>query len=174
MSGRGGGGSQTTKVEPWSGAQPYLRGGTEGGSGKGGTKRTGILPEAERLYNEGGYGAVTQQGIDRLATPTQFNIDPNAINPYTTGDTVFARKATDLIDRGTGTDFMSAYGDDILDSVDSRYAKAGRTGSGYHVDTAAKELGGVASRLHSEDRNRELQAAAMYNMMDQQNLDAVM
>ena len=46
MSGGGSGGGTTTvqKADPWEGQQPYLTGDDA---------RTGIFPEAERLYNQG-------------------------------------------------------------------------------------------------------------------------
>lgn len=138
----------------------------------------GIYPEAARLYGEGstlqGFSPTTRTALDRLSTPGDYSaVDPDGLTGFAAGDYVGPTdRVSQLIDSATGgTDFMSSYGDDILDSVNSEFAKYGRTGSGYNVDTATKELGNVASRLHSEDRNRELSAAGLLTGIDQYGRD---
>lgn len=54
--------------------------------------------------------------------------------------------------------FMQAYGNDIMDNVNSAFSRGGRTGSGYHSATAGRELGNAASRLYSDERNRQMGA----------------
>jgi len=74
LSGLFGGGNDTqqTETSPWEGLQPYLT----GQDGQGNNTGSGLLPEAQRLYDQGGfnyYGGDTYAGFDPLQTQGQNN-----------------------------------------------------------------------------------------------------
>jgi hypothetical protein len=55
--------------------------------------------------------------------------------------------------------FMSNYGEDILNEINSRFAKTGRTGSAYASEAAAKGLTQAAAPLYAQERQLQQQAA---------------
>lgn len=151
-----GGDTETTRSvsQPWEPTQPYILG-SEG--------RAGILPEAERLYRSGGpqyYGGDTVANLNPLQKGAlkQYASQPGRNYDLTAQgmDTIGRTARGDYLG---GDQFMSAYGDDILENINSRFGTGGRTGSAYQADAAAKEMGGVASRLYDSERNRQQGAA---------------
>lgn len=131
---------------------------------------TGVLPEAERIYRES------------VANP--FNADELAAMEAMRG-----RVGRDYSLLGTGGDylgsaargdylgqqnFMDAYGEGILNEIDSRFGRANRTGSAYASQSAAKGLTQAAAPLYAQERQLQQQAAlalpgfeaARYGLLD--------
>lgn len=119
----------------------------------------GVLPEAARLYSEDtGFGPETMQALQAMN-----RLDSNLYGQ--TQDELMSTIQGDYLNNLGSDNFMSAYGDDIIDQVNSMFGTGGRVGSGYNIDTATKELGNVASRLYNQqyesERNRQMQALGM-------------
>lgn len=55
--------------------------------------------------------------------------------------------------------FMQAYGNDIQDTINAQFARAGRTYSGGHARALAEGLGESAGKLYSEQQGQQLAAA---------------
>lgn len=169
-------GTQTVeqKADPWSGAQPYLTGRAQNENGY---SIAGILPNAQRLYKN--------------AKVNPFNGDELAAMKLMRG-----RVGRDygLVDTGLDTlqrtargdflgqqNFMDAYGEGILNDVNSQFARAGRAGSGYAAQAAAKGLAQGAAPLYAQERQLQQQAAlsapqyqaGQYGLLDA-DIDALM
>lgn len=121
----------------------------------------GTFPEAARIYQEA-------NALPFFPGQTFADFSPTTLGAFNqiTGDTSIeeARNANRGILAGdyfTGGDrFMQAYGDDILDQVNSVFGR-GRTGSFYHGDNAVEALGDVAARMWQEDVGNVLRAEAL-------------
>ena len=164
------------------GGASSLLGGGGGGSSSSGTSKTnqtqttlpsfllpfltgegGVLPAAQDLFESG---------------PNQFfqgdqvaDLDPSQIGAISDIQNIAANDtlnpaASDFANRTLAGDFLGggefqkAFGNDILDTVNSQFGRAGRTGSGFNTGVATKELGNVASRLFDSERNRQNQVLA--------------
>lgn len=129
----------------------------------------GILPEAARLYQEGPdqfYPGQTYADFsnetDTALAAMSGRLDNNLYG--VAGDELTKTIQGDYLG---GDQFMSAYGNDIMDNVTSRFGTSGRTGSNYHVDTATQELGNTAARLYDSERNRQLTGASLVPAYEQ-------
>lgn len=144
----GGGGDSTSSTEMPAWLKEYY------------TEKGGALDTAQGLFEEGGpdyYGGDMVADLNQMQTGginDIANIAANdTLNPAG-GNYAESVLAGDYLG---GDQFMSAYGDEILDGVNSNFARAGRGGSGYHAQAATKELGNTASRLYDSERGRQNQ-----------------
>jgi hypothetical protein len=137
-------------------------------------KVTGVLPEAERLYNEGVANPFNADELSAMEMMrNRVNRDYSLLNMG--GDYLGNAAGGDFLNNlGEGggylksvaagdylgsSPFMGAYGDDILNTVNSQFSKYNRTGSGQHAGIASKELGNAAGRLYAGERGLQQQAA---------------
>lgn len=115
----------------------------------------GILPEAERVYREG-----LSKPFDKAELTAMRMMDKRVNRDYsltnTGADTMMRTARGDFLGQDN---FMDAYGEDILNAVDSRFAKTGRTGSAYASQAAAKGLTQAAAPLYQAERQMMQQAA---------------
>ena len=144
------------------------------GGGGGETSTTGMPDWLKQYYTEGGGALDTAKDIFQSGAPDYYsgdmvaNLDPmqmqaiNQIGNLAGNDTLNPAAggyAQDVLAGNYlgGDQFMGAYGQDILEGVDSRFSMGGRGGSGYHSKVATAELGDAASRLYSGERDRQNQ-----------------
>lgn len=144
--GGGGGETSSTSMPAW--MKEYYTG------------SDGALPAAQALFEAGGpdyYEGDMVADLDPLQMQSINQIsnlaENDVLNPAGAG------YAADVLagDYLGGDQFMDAYGQDILEGVDSQFARGGRSGSGYNSKVATSELGNVASRLYGDERNRQNQ-----------------
>ena len=150
MGGSSGQQSSSTSLPSW--MMPYMTG------------ANGILPEARDLYMTGGPDYFQGDTVQDL-TPEQ--LQALEMTRGIAGSSMLPGQAADLNSRTMGGDFlgggqfMNAYGNDIMDSVASRFGSSGRSGSAMEAKAMANELGSVASRLYGDERNRMQSAMQM-------------
>ena len=152
------GGSQTVKTELPSWYRNYISG------------NDGVLPEAKRLFDQGPNQYYTGN------TVADFSADQNAAfdsirnsatnNPYSTAQNNLVTGTLNGDYLGGG-EYMKAYGNDVLDNVNTMFSRAGRTGSGYHAKTAAEGLGKVTAGLYDAERGRQQQTLGMLPSFNQ-------
>lgn len=162
--GSSGGGSRnqttTTRIPEW--LQNYVAGSDE---------RVGVLPEAESIYNRGAPEYYQGNAVAGLNNDQNNALDMVRMNA---GNNPYLGSATDLYNKTMNGDFlggqeyMRAYGNDVQDRVNSQFASAGRTGSGYHSKTTAEGLGKVTAGLYGQERDRQLQTMGMMPMLNNQ------
>lgn len=159
--GKGGGGSkQTTKIEPWGEAQPYLG---------------DILKEAQKFYNQG-YGTA-QYPYDTVAPTSQYT---------TSGIGQIAERAAagsplqQPLQQGMreilsgdrlmeGNPYFSAMAgrvrDEVMPGINATFGGMGRTGGGLHQESLSKGLGdsigALAYQNYGDEADRQLKAMAM-------------
>jgi hypothetical protein len=134
-----------------------------------GPRAVGILPEAERLYNQSNatpFNADELAGMEAMRSRGNrdyglINTGLNTLNSAARGDFLPQSGYLDSVVRGDylgQQNFMDAYGEGILNDVNSRFAKANRTGSGYAAQSAAKGLTQAAAPLYAQERALQQQA----------------
>lgn len=139
----GGSKTQTTSNAPWKPQQQYL---------------TNMFSQAQNLYNKGpqqyysgqtvaGFSPLQNQAFNSIANPSSFSASQSLLDNTINGGYLGSAP------------FMQAYGNDILDSVNSQFTRAGRGGSPAAMSAAAEGLGDAASRLYSQERGMQQQAA---------------
>ncbi len=157
--------ASNSKAAAKAGGPPGAWGGNVANSGGGGLsgpvykatgpKVIGVLPEAERLYKE---NKKNPFNVDELAAMDMMrgrvNRDYSLLGDG--GNYLGAAARGDYLG---SSPFMSAYGDDILNSVNSQFSKYNRTGSGQHAGIATQELGDAAARMYQGERALQQQAA---------------
>lgn len=140
---KGGTQTTTTRIPDW--LKDYVTGSDT---------TTGILPQAQSIYNS------MPQGLNADQLVAQGMIRDTASSPYGTNALNFMNK-TIQGDYLGGGEYMRAYGNDVMDRVNTQFAQAGRTGSGYHAKAAAEGLGNVTARMYDQERGRQMQVASM-------------
>lgn len=134
-----------------------------------GPRAVGILPEAERLYNQSTanpFNADELAGMEAMRSRGNrdyglINTGLNTLNSAARGDFLPQSSYLDSVVRGDflgQNNFMENYGEGILNQVNSQFARAGRTGSGYAAQAAAKGLTQAAAPLYAQERALQQQA----------------
>lgn len=143
----GGGGDQTVtqRVDPRVGK--YATGE--------GSDKTGYLPEAEKLFLKAKKNPFNADELAAMSMMSgRVNRDYSMLN--TGSDYLNSAARGDYLGQ---QNFMDAYGEGILNEVNSRFGKANRTGSGYASQAAAKGLAQGAAPLYAQERQLQQQAA---------------
>jgi len=165
--------STTTSTAPWSGMRPYLVGREARGRRP---AITGIMPEAERLYN---------LGPDQyFPDPTVAGFSPDqlaaqaAIRARATGGSPLNRSAAEYVQRTLGGGYTDAYlagtgGENLFNSLDARlrpataaqFALAGRGGSPAHARAYAEGMTNAwapyATQLYGQERGLQQNAVPL-------------
>lgn len=167
---KGGGGNTTVeKSNPWGGSVPYL---THSGIN---SSVVGIYPESARLYREytpqyfegdtispqSAETLQSQQMTGDIATQgSQGNTNLQNLYSQTMGG--------DFLYGGQGFDrAFQAASNRIIPQVDSRFALAGRSGSGLAQTAQTQALGDAFAGLYNDERGRQMQMAAMAPQINQ-------
>jgi len=122
----------------------------------------GVFPEASRIYQEGlARGGYTPNLADQTQEALGYTEDL-ARNNVALNDAVGFNQDVVNGDYMMGGDqFMSAYGNDIQDSINAQFARSGRTNSGYHSNTVAEGLYDASARQFNNDVQNRQRASAL-------------
>ncbi len=170
----GGGGTQTQSSGPPGYVKPYIIGQTPKG-GKPGI--TGVLPEAQRLYEAAGPTYFPGETVAGL-TPTQQQAMDLTTQRATQGANPLNATASNYLQGAIGGNYVNQFLGSPADSalfqsiqsrvspaVNSAASLAGRTGSGAHEGVLARELTNayapIAAQMYGQERGLQQQAAGM-------------
>jgi len=175
----GGGGEQTQTNEPSSLHRPYIHMGLNAARGQFANNRPDYYPGSTVAplshHTNAGIGMLTQAAQDpRLVNQGTYSAGQLMEGNYQGADTLrnlstqggrVDPRVDQMLGATIGGDylgggqFMSAYGDQIRDDLNSQFA--GRSGSAYHAQNMARGLGSAAAQLYSGERDRQLSAAEL-------------
>lgn len=150
--GGGGGGTSSQKVEPWAGQEPFLR---------------DLYKKAERTYLDVPSSFYPGQTYANLSPETQQAISQMS-NPENMGVTDASRQ--NLIDTMSGKYLYGGEGfnkalqaakNRILPDIQSRYARAGRFGSGLGREAEARAIADAFASQYGNERGLQQQATLL-------------
>lgn len=165
-----GGGQSSSKVEPWSGAQPYLK---------------DIMSEAQKLYEQG-YGTAqypyqtvapragaTSDAISMIADRARAGSPLQQPLQQGMAEVLSGSRMME------GNPYFSAMAgrvrDEVQPGINATFGGLGRTGGGLHQESLAKGLGdsigALAYQNYGDEANRQMQAFGLAPSIMQSEYD---
>lgn len=165
---KGGGGTTETvqKSDPWEGMQPYL-------SGTNGVP--GLYSEAAKLYNQGGQQYYQGDTLSPQASETSQSqqMTSDIANQGSQGNDNLQQQYADTMGGnylygGQGfNQALQAASNKIIPQIDSRFAMAGRSGSGLAQTAQTQALSDSFAGLYNDERGRQIQMSALAPQINQ-------